>query len=158
MAFWTPSQVPAGVGCAFHPDVTPRSSAVSAFMHRCPIVLHGLWEEDPSAVYLCTPVAGEIWFGLSRLEADSRRRRLLTNEFRRLCAVLRCADWSEPASSFFGQWKAALQQRGALIEDMDLAIASIALSLPARLASCNMRHFARIDDLKLVDWSEPKHS
>lgn len=133
-------------------------SAVSAFMHRRPVALHGLREEDPSAVYLCTPGAAEIWFGLSRPEADSRRRRLLTNEFRRLCAVLRWADWSEPASSVFGQWKAALQQRGTPIEDMDLVIASIALSLPARFATCNVRHFAGIDDLKLVDWSEPKRS
>ena len=102
-------------------------------------------------------MAAEIWLGLSRLEADSRRR-LLTNEYRRSRAVLRWADWSEPASSLFGQWKAALQRRGTPIEDMDLAIASIALSLPVRLATCNIRHFARIDDLKLVDWSEPKDS
>ena len=134
------------------------TSAVSAFMHRRPIALRQLRGEDPSTVYLCTPVAAEIWFGLSRLEADSRRRRLLTNEFRRLRAVLRWVDWSEPASAVFGQWKASLQQRGTPIEDMDLVIASIALSLPARLATCNMRHFARIDDLELVDWSEPRHS
>ena len=107
------------------------------------------------ALYLCKPVAAEIWLGLSRLEADSRRR-LLTNEFRRLRPVLRWADWSEPASSLFGQWKAALQQRGTPIDDMDLAIAPVALSLPARLATYNVRHFARIDDLELVDWSEPK--
>ena len=102
-------------------------------------------------------MAAEIWFGLSRLEADSHRR-LLTNEFRRLRDVLRWADWAEPASSVFGQWKAALQQRGTPIEDMDLAIASIALSLPARLATWNLRCFARIDDLELIDWSEPKQS
>lgn len=41
---------------------------------------------------------------------------------------------------------------------MDLAIASIALSLPARLATWNLRYFARIDDLELIDWSEPKQS
>ena len=52
--------------------------------------------------------AAEIWFGLSRLEADWRRRRLPTNEFRRLCAALRWADWSEPTSCVFGQWNAAL--------------------------------------------------
>ena len=41
---------------------------------------------------------------------------------------------------------------------MDLAITSIALSLPARLANCNMLHFARIDALELIDWSETKQS
>jgi len=38
---------------------------------------------------------------------------------------------------------------------MDLAIASVALSLPAQLATANIRHFERIDDLDIVDWSEP---
>ena len=55
----------------------------------------------------------------------------------------------------FGHWKATLQQRGTPIEDMDLAIASVALSLPAQLATANIRHFERIDDLDIVDWSEP---
>ena len=53
----------------------------------------------------------------------------------------------------FGQWKATLQHRGTPLADMDLAIASIALSLPARLATANIRHFARIEDLDLVEWS-----
>ena len=132
------------------------TSAVSAFMHRRPGALRQLRVEDPSTVYLCTPVAAQICFGLSRLEADSRRWRLLDSEFRGLRAALRWTDWSEPASLEFGKWKAALQQRGTPIADMDLAIASIALSLPARLATCNMRHFARIDGLELVDWSEPE--
>jgi predicted nucleic acid-binding protein len=36
---------------------------------------------------------------------------------------------------------------------MDLAIASAALGLPARPATLNIRHFAGIDELELVDWS-----
>lgn len=132
------------------------TSAVSAIMHRRRVALRGLREEDPSTVYLCSPVAAEIRFGLSRLESDSRRRLLLTNEFRRLCDVLRWADWTKPASLLFGKWKAALQHRGTPIEDMDLAVASIALTLPARLATSNIRHFSRIDDLELVDWIEPR--
>ena len=134
------------------------TSAASEFMHRRPNALRRLRGEDPSTVYLCTPVAAEICFGLARLKAGSRRHRLLSSEFGRLRAALRWADWSEPASSAFGHWKAMLQQRGTPIEDMDLAIASIALSLPARLATCNMRQFARIDDLELVDWSSPEPS
>ena len=129
------------------------TSALSAVMHRRANALHRLRGEDPSCAYLCTPVAAEIQFGLSRLEPGSRRRRLLEREFQQLRAALRRVDWSEPASTAFGQWKATLQQRGSPIEDMDLIIASTALSLPARLATFNTRHFARIDDLELVDWS-----
>jgi len=101
------------------------------------------------------PVAAEIHFGLSRLPPESRRRRLLANEFERLRTAVRWTDWTEAATRAFGHWKATLQHRGTPIEDMDLAIASIALSLPAQLATANTRHFARIDGLAVVDWSEP---
>ncbi len=131
------------------------TNAVSAFMHRHPHALRSLREQDPSTVYLCAPVAAEIHFGLSRLPPGSRRRRLLANEFERLRACARWIDWSEAATRVFGHWKATLQQRGAPIEDMDLAIASVALSLPAQLATANIRHFERIDDLDIVDWSGP---
>ena len=68
---------------------------------------------------------------------------------------MRWTDWTEAATRAFGHWKATLQHRGTPIEDMDLAIASVALSLPAQLATANIRHFARIDDLDIVDWSGP---
>ncbi len=132
------------------------TSAASAFMHRRPDALRRLHEEDPSAVYLCAPVAAEIHFGLSRLTPDSRRRRLLADEFQRLRAAVRWMDWNKAAARAFGRWKATLQHRGTPLEDMDLAIASIALSLPARLATANIRHFARVDELELVDWSAPE--
>lgn len=131
------------------------TSAASAFMHRRPHALRLLRKQDPSTVYLCAPVAAEVHFGLSRLPPESRRRRLLSDEFQRLHTAVRWIDWSEAATRAFGHWKAALQRRGTPLEDMDLAIASIALVLPAQLATKNIRHFGRIDDLDIVDWSEP---
>ena len=68
------------------------TSAAAAFMHRHPSALRRLRGEDPSTGYLCTPVAAEICFGLSRLRAGSRRQRLLTSEFGRPRAALRWAD------------------------------------------------------------------
>ena len=129
------------------------TSAVSAFMHRQRAALDRLHDEDPAGVYLCTPVAAEIEFGLSRLEVGSRRRSLLDREFRRLRSAVGWTDWGEAAAGEFGLWKARLQEQGNPIEDMDLIIASIALTLPARLATSNARHFARIEALEIVDWS-----
>ena len=131
------------------------TNAVSAFMQRRPDALHRLREQDASTVYLCAPVAAEIHFGLSRLPPHSRRRRLLASEFQRLRTALRWIDWNEAATPAFGHWKATLQRRGTPIDDMDLAIASIALSLPAQLATANIRHFARIEDLDVIDWPGP---
>jgi predicted nucleic acid-binding protein len=129
------------------------TSAVSSLMHRSRTALERLRDEDPSSVYLCTPVAAEIEFGLSLLETASRRRALLDREYRRLRLAVRFTDWTESAAAEFGFWKARLRERGKPIDDMDLIIASIALSLRARLATTNTRHFARIEGLSIVDWS-----
>lgn len=129
------------------------TSAASRIMRRRPDALRRLRDEDPGRVYLCTPVAAEIRFGLARLEAGSLKQRVLEREFERLRAALRWVDWTETAALTFGHWKSLLQQRGTPIEDMDLAIASIAVALPARLATGNMRYFRRIESLELDDWS-----
>ena len=129
------------------------TSAVSALMHRRRTALELLRYEDPSGVYLCTPVAAEIEFGLSLLASDSHRRILLDREYRRLRAAVRFQDWGESAAAEFGLCKARLRERGKPIEDMDLIVASIALTLSARLATINTRHFARIEGLQVVDWS-----
>jgi tRNA(fMet)-specific endonuclease VapC len=131
------------------------TSAVSAFMHRRVAALERLGQEDPAEVFLCTPVAAEIEYALARLDVGSRRRELLDREFRRLRSAVRWTDWSEGAAAQFGFWKARLRERGDPIEDMDLVIASIALTLPARLATSNARHFSRIETLEVVDWSAP---
>ena len=129
------------------------TSAVSAFMHRHRPALDTLREKDPSSVYLCTPVAAEIEFGLSLLTAGSRRRALLDREYRQLRSAVRFVDWTEAAAVEFGACKARLRAQGRPIDDMDLIIASIALALPARLATLNARHFNRIEGLRIADWS-----
>lgn len=132
------------------------TSAVSAVLRRAPGALARLEAEDPSAVVLCSPVAAEVHFGLARLVPDSHRRRVLEGEYGRLRAAVRWLDWREDAAIEFGRLKARLQERGTPLEDLDVAIGSIALSLSARLATLNVRHFARIDGLALDDWSEPR--
>lgn len=109
--------------------------------------------EDASQVVLCSPVAAQIHFGLSRLASGSLRRTLLEAEFARLRKILRWANWDALAARRFGHWKARLQRRGMIIEDFDLAIASVALDLEARLATRNFGHFARIEELTVEDWS-----
>jgi hypothetical protein len=62
-------------------------------------------------------------------------------------------DWTEEAATCFGRVKAALERAGTPLDDMDLAIGSIALATDARLATRNARHLARIDGLRVEDWA-----
>lgn len=121
-------------------------------MHRVPGALHRLRELEPRAIVLCSPVAAEIHYGLANLVQDSRRRRLLEEEYQRLRAVVRWADWDEEAARRFGAAKAALRESGSMIDDLDIVISSIALARGATVATRNARHFQRIDGLAVEDW------
>ncbi len=56
------------------------------------------------------------------------------------------------AARRFGSLKVALERRGERLDDADLQIAAMALSLAAPLVTHNYRHFSRIPDLSLEDW------
>lgn len=131
------------------------TNVVSALMKCAPEPLAHLATQRPNDIVLCSPVAAEIRYGLERLEPGSRRRLALEREFDRLRDAVDWLDWTEAAADHFGQHRARLAHLGELIEDMDLAIASVALSCDAVLATGNTRHFERIEGLELVDWTIP---
>lgn len=131
-----------------------HTSAVSALIHRDASAWLRLRQEGLSGVYLCSPVAAEIRLGLFRLEG-SRRHRLLSTEYERLRKHVRWVDWRESATRAFCDLKASLWRRGEPIDDFDLLTASVALTLPARLATRDARPFFRIEDLEISDWSAP---
>lgn len=130
------------------------TNVVSALMHRIPGALSRLRTAEPADVVLCSPVAAEIHYGLSRLASASRRRTILTEEYTRLREAVACVDWTEAAASEFGRQKALLESRGTPVEDMDIAIGSVALTLGARVATFNVRHLGRLEGISLDDWSE----
>lgn len=128
------------------------TSAVSALMHRDGTCLDRLRVHPAHDVALCAPVAAEISFGLHRLAARSRRRRLLRREYDLLRASAKWFDWTEGDAEHFGVLKARLQAAGVTVDDFDLAIASIALRQSASVATRNVRHFRPIDGLDIEDW------
>lgn len=58
----------------------------------------------------------------------------------------------EGDSLHFGEIKSSLQKAGVPWDDMDMLIASTALTGNLILATHNRRHFSRIPGLKTVDW------
>ncbi|MBN2549938.1 MAG: type II toxin-antitoxin system VapC family toxin [Anaerolineales bacterium] len=72
-----------------------------------------------------------------------------------LLAALIILPYDERAARQFGLLKAALEQRGERLSDLDLQIASIALAEDAPLVTHNLAHFQRLaalSNLRLEDW------
>jgi tRNA(fMet)-specific endonuclease VapC len=57
-----------------------------------------------------------------------------------------------PALKRYARLRAALELKGTRLEDMDMMIAATALEHGYTLVTHNVRHYARIPDLKLEDW------
>jgi len=72
-----------------------------------------------------------------------------------LLAALTILPYDEWSARRFGELKAQLEQRGEVISDLDLQIASIALDQDAALVTHNQKHFSRLIKLAglvLEDW------
>jgi len=55
------------------------------------------------------------------------------------------------SSEIFAKLKSKLKKQGNIIADMDLMIASIAISNKATLFTNNLKHFKRIEELKILE-------
>lgn len=130
------------------------TSVVSAIMRREEGVLQRLRAVHPADLILCSPVAAEIAFGLSRLQEHSRRRTLLEGEYDRLRGAVAWQDWTEPAALEFGRQKTMLEQAGTPVGDMDIIVASVALAVGGGVATANVRDFQRISGLRVEAWTE----
>lgn len=66
---------------------------------------------------------------------------------------LNIVQFDKQAAEIFAHTKAQLQKEGNIIADMDLLIASICLASNLTLVTNNTRHFEKIVDLPLENWS-----
>ena len=57
------------------------------------------------------------------------------------------------SAEIFGMLKAQLEVNGTRLDDFDLILASCALSRNLTLVTNNLKHFQRIDELKLANWA-----
>jgi len=108
-------------------------------------------KEVPISVVCISAIAkSELMFGIELSPRREKDQEALT-EFLRYCQVL---DFPEAAAVDYGQIRADLKRRGTLIGANDLLIAAHARSLGLTLVTNNTREFARVQGLKLENWSE----
>ena len=57
------------------------------------------------------------------------------------------------SAEIFGSYKSKLEKLGTSLDDFDLIIASCAIANNMTLVTNNVRHFERIEGLKLTNWT-----
>jgi tRNA(fMet)-specific endonuclease VapC len=76
----------------------------------------------------------------------------LFSEVRPILGKLSIIDFNDSQSERYGKIRVELEKSGTPLGDMDMLIASAALSAGAILVTHNKKHFSKINGIKTEDW------
>lgn len=82
--------------------------------------------------------------------SDKKEERL--KQIKELISQFNIIDFNMESFNNFGLVKANLMKKGQLLDNFDLCIGSLALSHNKILVTNNVKHFDRIDKLKVDNW------
>ncbi len=103
---------------------------------------------DPMKI--CVITLMELYFGAyksERVTGNLAKVRTIENTFEILLIGRESAE-------NFGMVKAALEKSGSRLDDFDLITASCAIAHNLTLVTNNIKHFSRIEGLKLTSWTK----
>lgn len=106
-----------------------------------------LLERLPSECCISSITLGELRFG-----AAKRKSRKLTALIDTFARSVRVVAFDERAAAVFGRIAASLQAKGTPIGGFDALIAAHACSIDVTLVTNNVRHFARVEGLRVETW------
>jgi tRNA(fMet)-specific endonuclease VapC len=104
---------------------------------------------ETHAERLCVSVitAAELRFG-----AGKAKRPQLTELVEAFLDRLAILDWTNGATHHYARLRCTLEQAGTPIGNMDLLIASHAISERSTLVTNNLKHFSKVPGLNLQEW------
>ena len=103
--------------------------------------------EDPIKISVITLM--ELYFGAYKSEKVAGN----LAKIRRIENSFEIVSTGKESAQIFGMLKASLKKSGAPLDDFDLLIASCAMTHNLTLVTNNMKHYSRIDGLKLTNWT-----
>jgi len=89
----------------------------------------------------------ELIYGLTK--KDSKQ---YLPKVERIFENIKLYSFDKKSAKTFGILKATMQQKGIVVADMDLMIASIAIAYDEVLISNNLKHFSKIEGLCVESW------
>lgn len=107
-------------------------------------------EHSPNDLAIPTIVAAELAAGVENSPEDTKEKNRA--DLLRLLAGIQTVPWGQQAIWFFGQHKTRLWRAGQKISEIDLLLGCQALADDAIFVTNNIKHFERIEGLRLENW------
>lgn len=92
----------------------------------------------------------EVFYGAER----ASNLKLIERVHERVLRAQVVVPFDAPAATTYGLLRVRLEREGRRLADPDLMIAAICLSRDLTLITGNVRHFARVPDLRVENWLE----
>ena len=124
------------------------TNIVSHLLRQHPAVTLRVHALPMEALCISAVTEGELRYGL----AKRRENKKLDHAVRELLLRLESIAWSRVAAKGYGLIRAAMEQLGSGIGNLDLLVAAHAMSIDAILVS-NDQVFNRVPNLQLQDWT-----
>ena len=100
-----------------------------------------------SEVGISVITKGELYYGAYKSHNSSKNLQIINNMIKDLRINIISVD--DEIIGLYSKIKAVLEQAGKRLEDLDILIASTAISFDLVLVTDNLKHFSRIDGLKI---------
>jgi len=123
------------------------TDTVSQVVKKYPPVIKKLISHEDDEICISAITNAELFYGLEKKNSQ----RLFT-EIRSIIGKCTIINFDASQSELYGKIRVELEKSGTSLGDMDLLIASAAMSIGAILVSHNKKHFSRIKGLKIEDW------
>jgi tRNA(fMet)-specific endonuclease VapC len=119
----------------------------SYIIKRRPATLAEKFEEHAETLNVSVITAAELRFG-----AEKVGRPKLADLVEAYLERLAILDWTNEVTSHYARIRSELERSGKPIGNMDLLIASHAVSQGMTLVTNNIKHFSNVPGLKLEVW------
>ena len=119
------------------------------FLKKHPQVTQKFEATDPGQIGTTIINYAELLFGAY----NSAKVQQNLSSIKSFLETISIINFDKNAGEIFAQLKTNLRKSGKVIADLDLIIASICLSNDFILVTNNTKHFSRIEELKIENWS-----
>lgn len=90
----------------------------------------------------------EIYYGIEK----SKKKEENIKNLQEIIEKIGFENIGEKTPEIYGKIKFNLQSKGVILDDFDLLVASICIEQNAILVTNNIKHFERVEKLKIENW------